>query len=343
MISINNNINSVILGTGAYLPDFVLDNYMFSQTVDTSDDWIVSRTGIKERRIEQEKYNYEMIGEACRRALGSAGLAPGVIDMIIVSTVTPDYSYPSTACLVQNYIGAENAASFDISAACAGFVFGVDMADAYIKSGRAKNILVASGDLMSRETDYFDRGNCILFGDGAGAAVFSAQSPGEPQSGIISTYINCECDGEKPYFIKSPLYTPGEIYDHATKEFKGNAEKSRSGYISQNGRAVLEFVSRIVPKALNEAVARAGIEISDLKYIVLHQANRRILYHVIEKYGLNLEKVPITIDKYGNTSSSTVPILLNDLNMAGKLNKGDLVALVGFGSGFVYGAAVIGW
>ena len=333
------NINSVIIGTGAYLPDFILDNGMFNQMIDTSDEWIVSRTGIKERRIEQEKYNYEMLGEACKCALKNSGLSPTQIDMLIVSTVTQDYNYPSAACLVQNYINADNAASFDISAACAGFVYALDIADAYIKSGKAKNILVASGDLMSRETDYLDRNNCILFGDGAGAAVVSACD--EP-SGILSSYIVGECEGQKPLFIYSQLYEPNEIFDKDTKKFKGNTVKKQS-YLWQNGREVLQFVSKAVPKSLDEVLKRADKNISDLKYIILHQANKRIIDHVIEKYNLDPEKVPINIDKYGNMSSCTVPILLHELNMAGKLSKGDLIALSGFGSGLVYGAVLIRW
>lgn len=338
------NINSVITGTGAYLPDFVLDNGMFSQTVETSDEWIVSRTGIKERRLEQEKYNFEMIGEACKCALNNAGLSPEKIDMIIVSTVTPDYSFPSTACLVQNYIQANNAASFDVSAACAGFVFVLDIADLYIKSGRAKNILVASGDIMTRTVDYFDRGNCILFGDGSGAAVVSAyETNSEERTGIISSYINCECDGQKPYFAQSALYQPIEIFDKTTKSFRGNSQKIHNSYVWQNGREIMQFVSKVVPTMLDEALKRAGKNIDELKYIILHQANKRIIDHVIEKYNLDPDKVPINIDKYGNMSSSTVPILLNELNAANKINKGDLIALAGFGSGLAYGAAVIRW
>jgi 3-oxoacyl-[acyl-carrier-protein] synthase-3 len=334
------NINSVITGTGAYLPDFVLDNGMFNQIIETSDEWIVSRTGIKERRIEQEKYNFEMIGEACKCAIENAGLTPDKIDMIIVSTITPDYNYPATACLVQNYIQACNAASFDISAACAGFVFALDTADAYIKSGKAKNILVASGDIVTRTVDYFDRNNCILFGDGAGAVVVSACGT---DSGIMSSYINCESDGQKPYFLYQRLYEPFEIFDKETKQFKGNIEKIHNSYIWQNGREVMQFVSKVVPKALDEVLGKINKKISDLKYIILHQANKRIIDHVIEKYNLDPEKVPISIDKYGNTSSSTIPILLHELNIGNKINKGDLVALVGFGSGFAYGAAVVRW
>ena len=336
------------MGTGSYLPEFVLDNSMFEQVVETSDEWIVSRTGIKERRIEQEKYNFEMLGEACKCALKNAGLSPDDIDMIIVSTTTPDYNFPSTACLVQNYIQAKdasanasaNAAAFDISAACAGFVFALDIADSYIKSGKAKNILIASGDVLHRMVDYYDRRNCVLFGDGAGAAVLGA---GTENAGILASYINCESDGQKPYFIYQKLYEQGEIFDKETKKFKGNVEKIQNSYIWQNGREVMQFVSKIVPVALEKVLTKADKSIDDLKYIILHQANKRIIDYVIEKYNLDPEKVPISIDKYGNTSSSTIPILLHELNAGDKIKRGDLIALVGFGSGLTYGAAVIRW
>ena len=337
-------INSIISGTGMYVPEFVLSNDMFNQVIDTSDEWITTRTGIKERRIEQEKYNYEMIGEACKSALDNAGLSAEQIDMIIVSTSAPDYNYPSTACFVQNYIGATNAASFDISAACAGFVFVLDIADVYIKSGKAKNILVASGEILHRIADYLDRNNCILFGDGAGAAVLSACESDEPQKrGILASYIKCENDGNKHMYIYSKSYQPSEIFDKGTKIFKGNPLKINNSFITQNGREVYQFVVRILPQMLEEVTSRANISVADLDYIIVHQANKRILDYVIEKYNLNPEKVPINIEKYGNTSSATVPILLNELNMANKFKKGDLIALAGFGSGLAYGAAVIRW
>lgn len=331
------------------MPDFILDNSMFNQTIETNDDWILSRTGIKERRIEQEKYNFEMIGEACKCALQNAGLTPDKIDMIIISTVTSDYNFPATACLVQNYINAYNASSFDISAACAGFIFVLEIADSYIKSGKAKNILVASGDVLTRTVDYFDRSNCILYGDGAGAAVISAFEESESaescetQRGVLSTYTACESDGQKPYFIQQAQYKPFEIFDKTTKRFNGNPERLHNSYITMNGREVLQFVSKAVPKALDEVLKRANVSMQDLKYIILHQANKRIIDHVIEKYNLDREKVPINIDKYGNTSSSTVPILLHELNEKKLFKRGDLIALSGFGAGFAYGAAVIRW
>ena len=327
---------------------------MFDQIIETSDEWIVSRTGIKERRIEQEKYNFEMIGEACKCALENSGLTHDKIDMIIVGNVAPDYSYPSTACLVQNYIKADNSAAFDVSAACAGFVFVLDIADSYIKSGKAKNILVAAGDVVHRIADYYDRSNCILFGDGAGAVVLSgieSQTPvgsaGIPfqkgASGILSSYIKCESDGQKPFYIYSKLYEPSKLFGGENNNFMGNAEKIHNSYIYQNGREVYQFVVRVLPQMLEEVTYRAGIKIDELDYIILHQANKRILDYVIEKYKLNPGKVPMNIETHGNTSASSVPILLHELNMAGKLKKGDLIALAGFGSGLAYGAAVIRW
>ncbi|MCL2096030.1 MAG: ketoacyl-ACP synthase III [Oscillospiraceae bacterium] len=342
-MNIIKKINSVILGTGSYLPEFVIDNAVFNQTVETNDDWITSRTGIKERRAEQEKYNFEMVGEACGLALKNSGISPLDIDMVIVSTATPDYSCPSVACLVQNYIGAHNSMSFDIAAGCAGFIFAVDIADVYIKSGRAKNILVASGDIMTRLTDYFDRSSCILFGDGAGAMVVSATET-EKSGDILATYIKCECDNNKPYFIQSPLYKPAEIFDKTTKRFKGNSKRIvADGYLKQNGREVMQFVARVIPIALNKVLDKAGKKTEDLKYIIAHQANKRILDYVIDKYKLDREKVPINIEKYGNMSTSTISVLLHELNSSGKLERGDLIALVGFGAGLAYGAALIRW
>ena len=335
-------INSVISGTGMYVPDFVLSNDMFDQVIDTSDEWIVTRTGIKERRLEQEKYNYEMIGEACKSAVANAGLMPEQIDMIIVSTSAPDYSYPSTACFVQNYLCAVNAASFDISAACAGFVFVLDIADSYIKSGKAKNILIASGEIMHRIADYSDRNNCILFGDGAGAAVVSA-CESEEKCGILSSYVKCENDGGKLMSIYSKSYEPAEIFDKETKVFKGSAVKINNSYITQNGREAFQFVARVLPQILEEVTSRAGVGVADLDYIIVHQANKRFIDYVIEKYKLPPEKVPVNIDKYGNTSSATVPILMHELNAANKFKKGDLIALAGFGSGLAYGGAVVKW
>ena len=326
------------------MPEFVLDNSMFDQTVETSDEWIYSRTGIKERRLEQKKCTFEIVGEACKAALGEAGISPGDVDVMIVSTSTPDYAFPSTACLASNYINANGAMCFDISAACEGFVFALDIADSYIKSGKAKNALVASGDVLHRIVDYFDRKNCILFGDGAGAVVLSAADfPEKEERGILSSYTACECDGQKTRFISQRTHEPGCVFDENTKQFLGNAEKLKNSYIYQNGREVMQFVSKVVPKALDEALRRASKKISDLKYILLHQANKRIIDHVIEKYGMDPAKVPMTIEKYGNTSSSTLPILLHELCIGGKLEKGDLFALVGFGSGMGYGAAVVSW
>ena len=333
-------ISSIIAGTGMYVPEFILSNDMLEQILDTTDEWITTRTGIKERRLEQEKYNYEMLGESAKLALDNAKLAPEQLDMIIISTSAPDYNYPSTACFVQDYIGAVNAASFDVAAACAGFVFALDAADSYIKAGKAKHILAASGEMMHRIADYSDRANCILFGDGAGAVILSACESGEKR-GVLSSYLKCENDGRKLMSIHSKSYEPAEIF--GKQGFNASAAKINNSFITQNGREVYQFVVRILPPMLEEVSSRAGIGVDDLDYIILHQANKRIIDYVVDKYGLDPEKVPMNIEKYGNMSSATVPVLLHELNAAGKLKPGDLIALAGFGSGLAYGAAVVKW
>ena len=336
-------INSVVRGTGKYLPDFVIENKVFEQIVDTSDEWIVSRTGIAERRIEQEKDVFEMMGEAAKTALKNANISPIEIDMIIASTVTSGYSYPSAACLVQNYIGADNAVSFDISAACAGAVFAIDMADVYIKSGRMKNILVVSGELLSRAIDYNDRSTCILFGDGAGAIVLSAEHNAEnEQRGILASYIMSDCDGDKPFVVYAESKKIQKIFDEETKEFLGTP-KNTHGYMIMTGRGVYQFAVRTVPKIIDKVLAQANLTISDVKYIVAHQANKRILEGIIERYNLEPEKMPMNIHKYANMSSPTVPILLHELVEENKIQKGDVLILTGFGSGLTFGANIIKW
>lgn len=336
-------VNSVIKGTGSYLPGFIVDNKTFEQIVETSDDWISSRTGIKERRIEQKKYNFEMMGEAAVEALKNAGLQAGSIDMIIASTVTPDYDYPSAACLVQSYIDAPNAVSFDLTAACAGVIFAVDVADQYIKNGRAKNILIVSGDIMSRRTDYYDRSTCILFGDGAGAIILSAEegsSDTRTHRGVLSSYIASDCDNGKAMYIHSRTKEPGKIFDEETKKFVGNSGNIDNN-IYMNGREVFQFAVKVLPKSLDEALSKINMTVNDISCIVAHQANKRILDYVIEKYNISPEKMPVNIDRYANISSSTIPVLLHELISGNKIKRGDVIAFVGFGSGLVYGANII--
>ena len=343
-VKIINNINSIVRGTGKYLPDFTVDNKVFEQIVDTSDEWIVSHTGISERRIEQEKGNFEMMGEAAKEALKNANISPLEIDMIIAATVTSDYGWPSAGCLIQNYIGADNAVSFDISAACAGSIFAIDMADLYIKSGRMKNVLVVAGEILSRSVNFLDRSNCILFGDGAGAIVLSAEenTAEDMRRGVLTSYIMGDCDNDKPLAVYATSRKTTRIFDETTREFLGNAENTH-GYMQMNGRAVYQFAVRTVPKIIDEVLTRADMTISDIKYIIAHQANKRILDSIIERYNLAPEKMPMNIDRYANMSSSTVPILLHELVEGNKIQKGDVIILTGFGSGLVFGANVIRW
>ena len=342
-VKIINNINSVVRGTGKYLPDFIIENKVFEKIIDTSDEWIVSHTGISERRIEQEKSNFEMMGEAAKIALKNANISPHEIDLIIASTVTADYSFPASACLVQNYIGADNAASFDVSAACAGAIFAVDLADLYIKSGRMKNVLVVSGDLMTRCVDFNDRTLCVLFGDGAGAILLSAEeNTGENQRGVLASYIMSDCDGDKPMSITLRSKTTKKIFEEETKEFLGNPHNI-NGLMYMNGRAVYQFAVRTVPKIIDEVLKKVNMTISDVKYIVAHQANKRILDAIVDRYNLDPEKMPMNIDKYANFSSATVSVLLHELAENNKIQRGDVIILVGFGSGLVFGANIIRW
>lgn len=338
-----NNINSVIRGTGKYLPDFVVENKVLEQIIDTSDEWIVSHTGVKERRIEQEKDVWQMMGEAAKMALKNANIAPSDINMIIASTVTADYNYPAAACLVQNYIGADNAVSFDISAACAGVSFAIDMADLYIKSGRAKNILVVSGDITTRYVDFYNRNNCILFGDGAGAIVLSAEyAENDIRRGVIASCLMGECDDNKPLSVYWRTMSTSKLFDENTKEFLGNA-KAHDEKFYMNGREVYKFAVKAVPRVIDDVLAKAGMQIDEVKYVVAHQANKRILESIVERYNLEPEKMPINIDKYANMSSSTVLILLHELVEENKIQKGDVIVFVGFGAGLVYGANVVRW
>ncbi|GHV12411.1 3-oxoacyl-[acyl-carrier-protein] synthase 3 [Clostridia bacterium] len=329
-----------IVGTGIYLPELVLANDDFKQCIDTSDEWIYTRTGIKTRRVEQKLFTFEMIANACINALADADVNASDVDMLIVSTISGDYAYPSAACLAAEKIGAYNANAFDVSAACAGFIYSLELADLYIKSGKAKTVLCAAGDTLSRFTDYYDRANCILFGDAAGAAVVSASADGHI---VKSIYTACDCNEGKPLSIYAKQRDPHVFFDPLTKAFVGNSKFSDDCFIKMNGREVFAFAVKAMPKAMEEAAKSAGITVSDADFIVAHQANKRILDAVINKYNIDPAKLPMTISKYGNTSSSSVPIALDEIAHDGTLKRGDKVILTGFGAGLTYGAAVVDW
>lgn len=332
-------IYSKIIGTGSYLPDFVLTNEMLSKIMDTNDEWITTRTGMKERRVEQEKQTYQLLAEAGKLIIEDAGIDKDAIDMIIVSTITSDYYYPSMACSVQHELECENAVSFDISAACSGFIYAVDMADLYIKSGRKNNILIIAGDILTRIQDYSDRKTSILFGDGAAGILLSASEEGE--SDVINSFI--KSDAKNISFLKAPSRTTVPIFDTETKAFLGNSNGTVPNGNHMDGTEVYKFAVTIAPKAIETALEGTGYGIEDLDFIIAHQANKRILESIIKRYNFDPKKFPIIIEKTGNSSSSTMPMILNTLVKDGRLKRGHLIAVVGFGAGLTFGANIIRW
>lgn len=332
-------IYSKIIGTGSYLPDFVLTNEMLSEIMDTNDEWITTRTGMKERRVEQEKQTYQLLTEAGKRIIADANINKDAIDMIIVSTITSDCYYPSMACFVQHELECDNAASFDMSAACSGFVYAMDVADLYIKSGRKKNVLVIAGDILTRIQDYSDRKTSILFGDAAAGVLLSASE--DENSDVINSYI--KSDANNIGFINAPSRETVPIFNTETNAFLGNSSKMFPSGMYMDGAAVYKFAVHALPKALDAALKGTGYVIDDLDFIISHQANKRILESIIKHYNFDPEKFPIIIEKTGNSSSSTVPLIIDTLVKDGRLKRGHLIAVCGFGAGLTYGANIIRW
>ncbi len=329
-----------IVATGSYIPSFRLTNEALSRMVDTNDEWIRERTGISERRINTDMTNREMAVLAAKRALEASGLSALDIDIVICSTVTNDNFTPALSCYVQADLGAVNAFAFDLNAGCSGFIYALETASAMNSSDRpgtrhVNNVLIVCSENLSRITDYTDRSSCILFGDGAGAAIVSADA----EHGLLSSYI--KTDGSDADSIIAKALAPVIANDDGT--VKNNDQKEEFGGLKMNGREVYRFAVKAVPEALEGAMAAAGITASDLKYLVMHQANVRIINSAVERLGLDPEKAPINIERYGNTSCASVPILLDELNRDGKLQHGDKLAIAGFGSGLSYGVAIMEW
>lgn len=321
-----------ITGCGFYVPEKVLTNYDLEQQIDTSDEWIYTRTGIKARRIAADcQATSDLAAVAARRALESAGLPASELDLIIVATATPDLQFPATACLVQQAIGAQNAAAFDMAAACSGFVYGLSMADAYIKSHIYQNILLIGAETFSRIIDWQDRNTCILFGDGAGAVVLQKSSNG---SGILSSFLRA--DGSKSEFIQIPA---GGSRIPASRE----SVASRLHYLKMNGREVYKVAPKGMAESIVTSLGRIGAAPEDIDWLIPHQANVRIIQSLAQILNLPLEKVVINLDRYGNTSAASIPIALSEANQEGKIKKGDLVVLVSFGAGLTWGTNIIRW
>lgn len=301
--------------------------------VDTTDEWIIKRTGISERRILPEGTPiYSMAVEAAKQALADSGILPEEIDLILVTTSTPDYLTPNTSCIIQKETGAVNAAAFDLVAACSGFVYGMTVAQQFIQTGYYNNVLLISSEGMSKAVDWNDRKNCVLFGDGAGAVVLGKVEEGY---GILSTYIGS--DGASGELITIPcLYMPDE--EQAKRENFNNKVS-----IWQDGQEVFKFAIKIMPMATEKVIENTDVKLEDIRYIIPHQANMRIIESAAKRLGVALEKVYTTIKKFGNISSASIPIAMADAYRRNCLKKGDNLVLVGFGGGLTWGSALIRW
>jgi 3-oxoacyl-[acyl-carrier-protein] synthase III len=320
-----------ILGVGKYLPEKVLTNADLEKMVETSDEWITTRTGIKERHIAaKDEATSDLAVNAAKQALKAAGLKAAELDLIIVGTVTPDMPFPSTATIVQAKLGAKNAFCFDISAACAGFIYAMTIAQQFIARGTCNNALVIGAETLSRITDWEDRNTCVLFGDGAGAAVLG-ESKGQ---GILSAYLGS--DGTKTDLLKMP---GGGSRNPATAQ----TVKDRLHYIKMEGSELFKIAVTSMADAALMALKKAGLKCADVNWIIPHQANLRIINAVAKRLGFINAQVYLNIEKYGNMSSACVAIALCEVAEAGMIKKGDIVLLDAFGGGLVWGALIIKW
>lgn len=319
-----------IIGTGSYAPPRVLKNQDMERIVDTSDEWITSRTGIKERRIADNETTNDIATKAAKSAIKAAGVSPKDIDLIVAGTVTPEMLFPSTACFVQANIGANRGIpAFDVSAACSGFLYALDVADKYIRGGISKKALVIGVDIFSNIIDWKDRNTCVLFGDGAGAVVLSAE---KGKSGILSTHIHA--DG---HYWKM-LYTPLGI---ASSPFHNKpAEKS---YLKMQGNEIFKIAVRTMGGACQEALDSNGLKAEDISLLIPHQANMRIINATRERLGLPEEKVYINLDKYGNTSAGSIPLALDEAVKKGLIKRNDIILFVAFGGGLTWASALVRW
>jgi len=320
-----------IVGVGEYLPSKILTNADLEKMVDTSDEWITTRTGIKQRRLasKQEAVS-DLATKAAKEALNDAGLKPADVDLIIVATITPDMQFPSTACFVQANLGAKNAVCMDISAACAGFVYGIVTAQQFIGCGTYKNALIIGAEILSSITDWKDRNTCVLFGDGAGAAVLTEVKSG----GILSTYIGS--DGTKTDLLIIPGGGSRNPSSHKSID-------EQLHYIKMQGNELFKLAVTLMTEAARVALKRAGLACSDVDWIIPHQANVRILMAMAKKLGLPPGKIYLNIEKYGNMSSASTATALCEAVKGGRVKKGDIVLLDAFGAGLVWGACVIKW
>ena len=323
---------STIAGIGHYVPERVLTNAELERLIDTTDERIVTRTGIRERRIAADDQASSDLGlEAAREAMADAGVRAEDLDLIIVGTATPDMLFPATACVLQDRLGAKRAGAFDLSAACSSWVYGVAVAHGYVSSGLAETVLVVGAETLSKITNWKDRSTCVLFGDSAGAVVVR---PSEPGQGFLSFYLGA--DGGGAALISQPA---GGSRLPASYETVERAQHT----LHMNGREVYKFAVRIIPRAIEEAVSRAGLTLADVDLFIPHQANIRIIDAAAKRLGQPREKFFVNVERYGNTSSASVPVALYEAVRAGLIHRGDLAVLVAFGGGLTWGSTALRW
>lgn len=327
-----NTVSVGVIGTGKYVPERILSNHDLEQMVDTNDEWIVTRTGIRERRIAAaEQATSDLAYEAARQALDNAGVSAEEIGLIVVATITPDMAFPSTACILQERLGAKHAAAYDLSAACSGFIYGLANAANFVALGTYRYALVIGAECLSRITDYTNRNTCILFGDGAGAVVIGQVPEGR---GFRSFELGADGSGGDLLKVQAggsrlPI-TPSVL-------------EERLNYLYMEGREVFKFAVRIMGSAAEEALRKAEMDKTEIDLLVPHQANMRIIQASLSRLNLPEEKCIVNLDRYGNVSAASIPLALAEAAEEGRLHEGDKVVLVGFGGGLTWGASVLVW
>ena len=320
-------VYSRIAGTGSYLPEKVLTNADLERMVETNDEWIVSRSGIRERHIAAEgETTSDLAFHAATRALQAAGLDAADIELIVLGTTTPDVIFPSTACLLQDRLGANGCAAFDVNAACSGFIFALSIADQFIKTGAVKNALVVGAETLTRMVDWTDRGTSVLFGDAAGAVVLKA----DDTAGILSTHLHA--DGSKKHLLYNPV--------GVSKGFKPD-EPNAGVKVMMAGSDVFKYAVKALDSVVDETLAANGLDKSDLDWLIPHQANLRIIEATAKRLQMSMDRVVVTVDRTGNTSAGSVPLALDEAVRSGRVQRGQLLLLEAFGGGFTWGSALI--
>ncbi len=327
-----------ITGTGSALPEKIVTNFDLEKLVETSDEWIQKRTGIAERRISDGETVSTLAADACRKALEMAGKSAEDVDLILVATCSPELLLPCCACQVQELIGASGAAAFDLNAACSGFLFALNTAYAYLHSGICQNVLGVGSEVLSKLVDWKDRGTCILFGDGAGAAFVEASAEDIVRSNGRRAGLECMVQGSDG--AKGMVLSCAE---RAVNNAFTAVRQTDSPYIHMDGQEVYKFATKQVPACIQEALDKADLAADDVDWFLLHQANVRIIESVAKRLKVDIARFPMNIHRIGNMSSATIPVLLDEQNRSGSIREGDRLVLSGFGAGLTYGASILVW